>query len=46
MTFDKGAGYVFGTGYDGITVLAPDPKQIGQPTAWTSRPTAASCPAN
>ncbi len=29
MTYDKGAGYLFGTGYDGITVLAPDPKQIG-----------------
>jgi methyl-accepting chemotaxis protein len=29
MTYDKGAGYLFGTGYDGITVLAPDPKQVG-----------------
>jgi methyl-accepting chemotaxis protein len=29
MTYDKGAGYLFGTSYDGITVLAPDPKQIG-----------------
>jgi methyl-accepting chemotaxis protein len=29
MTYDKGAGYLFGTTYDGITVLAPDPKQIG-----------------
>jgi methyl-accepting chemotaxis protein len=29
MTYDKGAGYLFGTGYDGITILAPDPKQIG-----------------
>ena len=29
MTYDKGAGYLFGTGYDGITMLAPDPKQIG-----------------
>ena len=29
MTYDKGAGYLFGTGYDGITLLAPDPKQIG-----------------
>jgi methyl-accepting chemotaxis protein len=29
MTYDKGAGYLFGTNYDGITVLAPDPKQIG-----------------
>jgi methyl-accepting chemotaxis protein len=29
MTYDKGAGYLFGTNYDGITVLSPDPKQIG-----------------
>ncbi|WP_027581073.1 methyl-accepting chemotaxis protein [Bradyrhizobium sp. Ai1a-2] len=29
MTYDKGSGYLFGTSYDGITVLAPDPKQIG-----------------
>jgi methyl-accepting chemotaxis protein len=29
MTYDKGAGYLFGTAYDGITQLAPDPKQIG-----------------
>ncbi|HXI05583.1 MAG: methyl-accepting chemotaxis protein [Bradyrhizobium sp.] len=29
MTYDKGAGYLFGTGYNGITILAPDPKQIG-----------------
>ena len=29
MTYDKGAGYVFGNAYDGITVMAPDPKQIG-----------------
>ena len=29
MTYDKGAGYLFGTGYDGITVMAPDPKQVG-----------------
>ena len=29
MTYDKGAGYLFGTSYDGMTVLAPDPKQIG-----------------
>ena len=26
MTFDNGAGYLFGTSYDGITVLSPDPK--------------------
>ena len=30
MTYDNGAGYLFGTGYDGITILSPDPKQIGQ----------------
>jgi methyl-accepting chemotaxis protein len=29
MTYDSGAGYLFGTSYDGITVLAPDPRQIG-----------------
>jgi methyl-accepting chemotaxis protein len=29
MTYDKGSGYLFGTNYDGITVLAPDPKQVG-----------------
>jgi len=29
MTYDNGAGYLFGTSYDGITQLAPDPKQIG-----------------
>jgi methyl-accepting chemotaxis protein len=29
MTYDKGAGYLFGTSYDGITVMAPDPKQVG-----------------
>jgi methyl-accepting chemotaxis protein len=29
LTYDKGAGYLFGTSYDGITVLSPDPKQIG-----------------
>jgi len=30
MTYDKGNGYLFGTSYAGITILAPDPKQIGQ----------------
>jgi methyl-accepting chemotaxis protein len=30
MTYDNGAGYLFGTTFDGITVLAPDPKQVGQ----------------
>jgi methyl-accepting chemotaxis protein len=30
MTYDNGNGYLFGTTFDGITVLAPDPKQIGQ----------------
>ena len=29
MTYDNGAGYLFGSTMDGITVLAPDPKQIG-----------------
>jgi methyl-accepting chemotaxis protein len=29
MTYDNGAGYLFGTNFDGITVLAPDPKQVG-----------------
>ena len=29
MTYDKGAGYLFGTSYDGITVLSPEPSQIG-----------------
>jgi methyl-accepting chemotaxis protein len=29
MTFDNGSGYLFGTSYDGITILSPDPKQIG-----------------
>ena len=30
MTYDNGTGYLFGTSYDGITQLAPDPKQVGQ----------------
>jgi methyl-accepting chemotaxis protein len=30
MTYDKGAGYLFATSMeDGLTVLSPDPKQIG-----------------
>jgi methyl-accepting chemotaxis protein len=29
LTYDNGAGYLFATTYDGITVLSPDPKQIG-----------------
>jgi len=29
MTYDNGSGYILGTTYDGITQLAPDPKQIG-----------------
>ncbi|GLR87090.1 methyl-accepting chemotaxis protein [Bradyrhizobium iriomotense] len=29
MTYDKGSGYLFATTSDGITQLAPDPKQIG-----------------
>jgi methyl-accepting chemotaxis protein len=30
MTYDKGNGYLFGTRFDGITVLAPNPQQVGQ----------------
>jgi methyl-accepting chemotaxis protein len=26
MTYDNGAGYLFGTTYEGVTVLAPDPQ--------------------
>jgi methyl-accepting chemotaxis protein len=29
MTYDHGSGYLFATSYDGITILAPDPKQVG-----------------
>jgi methyl-accepting chemotaxis protein len=29
MTYDNGSGYLFATTYDGITQLAPDPKQVG-----------------
>ncbi|HZR72595.1 methyl-accepting chemotaxis protein [Bradyrhizobium sp.] len=29
MTYDNGSGYIFATTYDGITQLAPDPKQVG-----------------
>jgi methyl-accepting chemotaxis protein len=29
LTYDNGTGYLFGTNYDGITVLSPDPKQVG-----------------
>jgi methyl-accepting chemotaxis protein len=29
MTYDNGSGYLFATSYEGITQLAPDPKQIG-----------------
>ena len=29
MTYDNGSGYLFGTTYDGITRMAPDPKQVG-----------------
>jgi len=29
MTYDNGSGYLFATSYDGLTQLAPDPKQIG-----------------
>src|SRR5258708_20078734 len=30
MTYDHGDGYLFGSTFDGITVLSPDAKQIGQ----------------
>jgi methyl-accepting chemotaxis protein len=30
LTYDNGAGYLFGSTMDGITVLAPNPKFIGQ----------------
>jgi methyl-accepting chemotaxis protein len=30
MTFDSGSGYLFGSTMDGVTVLSPDAKQIGQ----------------
>ena len=30
LTYDKGNGYLFGTTYQGITVMAPNPAQIGQ----------------
>jgi methyl-accepting chemotaxis protein len=29
MTYDHGSGYLFATSYDGLTVLSPDPKQVG-----------------
>jgi len=29
MSYDNGAGYLFATNYEGITVLSPDPKQVG-----------------
>ena len=29
MSYDNGSGYLYATTYDGITQLAPDPKQIG-----------------
>ena len=29
LTYDNGTGYLFATNYDGITVLSPDPKQVG-----------------
>jgi methyl-accepting chemotaxis protein len=30
LTYDKGAGYVFAYTMEGVTVLAPNPKQIGE----------------
>ena len=29
MTYDNKSGYIFATTYDGVTQLAPDPRQIG-----------------
>src|SRR5579872_7348173 len=29
MTYDNGSGYLFATGYDGITQMSPEPKQVG-----------------
>ena len=29
MTYDKGAGYLFGYTMEGVTVMSPDPKQHG-----------------
>src|ERR1700761_1179264 len=29
MSFDHGTGYLFATDYNGLTVLSPDPQQIG-----------------
>ena len=29
LTYDKGAGYLFGTAYNGITIMAPNPAQVG-----------------
>ena len=36
MTYDNGDGYLFGSTMDGVTVLSPDPKQIGVRTGSTS----------
>jgi methyl-accepting chemotaxis protein len=30
MRFENGAGYLFGSTFDGVTVLSPSPEQIGQ----------------
>ncbi|WP_407178480.1 methyl-accepting chemotaxis protein [Bradyrhizobium sp. STM 3562] len=30
LTYNNGSGYLFGTTFDGITVLSPNPKEIGQ----------------
>jgi methyl-accepting chemotaxis protein len=29
LTFDHGTGYLFGTSYDGITLMSPEPQQLG-----------------
>ncbi len=45
MTFDKGAGYLFGYTMDGITLMSPDPSST-VPTASKSRRMAESLRAN
>lgn len=29
LTYDHGTGYLFGTSYDGITLMSPEPQQLG-----------------
>ncbi len=30
LTYNNGSGYLFGTTFDGITILSPNPKEVGQ----------------